>query len=63
MDELNGRDLEILTGPNYGTFVTVNPDGSPHATITWVDQHRARQGEGQERSREPACRRRGAARR
>jgi len=37
MDELNARDLEILTGPNFGTFVTVNPDGSPHATITWVD--------------------------
>jgi PPOX class probable F420-dependent enzyme len=37
MAELNARDLEILTGPNYGTFVTMNPDGSPHATITWVD--------------------------
>jgi PPOX class probable F420-dependent enzyme len=37
MAELNARDLEVLTGPNYGTFVTMNPDGSPHATITWVD--------------------------
>jgi PPOX class probable F420-dependent enzyme len=37
MDELNARDLEILTGPNFGTFVTMNADGSPHATITWVD--------------------------
>jgi PPOX class probable F420-dependent enzyme len=37
MDELNARDIDILTGTNYGTFVTMNPDGSPHATITWVD--------------------------
>ena len=37
MAELNRRDLEIFMGANYGTFVTMNPDGSPHATITWVD--------------------------
>ena len=35
--ELTESDLALLTGPNYATFVTVNPDGSPHATITWVD--------------------------
>jgi len=37
MAELTASDLALLTGPNYATFVTMNPDGSPHATITWVD--------------------------
>ncbi len=35
--ELTAKDLELLTGTNFVTFVTVNPDGSPQATITWVD--------------------------
>jgi PPOX class probable F420-dependent enzyme len=35
--ELAVRDLELLTGTNFATFVTMNPDGSPQATITWVD--------------------------
>jgi PPOX class probable F420-dependent enzyme len=35
--ELTPHDVELFTGPNYATFVTMNPDGSPHATITWVD--------------------------
>jgi PPOX class probable F420-dependent enzyme len=29
--------VELLTGSDCATFVTMNPDGSPHATITWVD--------------------------
>jgi PPOX class probable F420-dependent enzyme len=37
MEELTPRDMEILTGPNYATFVTMNSDGSLQATITWVD--------------------------
>jgi hypothetical protein len=37
MVELTASDFALLTGPNYATFVTMNPDGSPHATITWVD--------------------------
>ncbi len=37
MVELTASDLALLTGPNFATFVTMNPDGSPHATITWVD--------------------------
>lgn len=37
MAELTPRDLEILTGRNYATLVTIGPDGSPHATVTWVD--------------------------
>jgi PPOX class probable F420-dependent enzyme len=37
MTELTPKDLELLTGTNYATFVTINGDGSPHATVTWVD--------------------------
>ncbi|HJS26833.1 MAG TPA: pyridoxamine 5'-phosphate oxidase family protein, partial [Actinomycetota bacterium] len=37
MVELTQKDLEMLTGTNYATFVTIGPNGSPHATITWVD--------------------------
>ena len=35
--ELTPNDVEMLTGTNFVTLVTINPDGSPHATITWVD--------------------------
>ena len=35
--DLTPRDLELLTGTNFATFVTMNPDGSPQATIVWVD--------------------------
>jgi PPOX class probable F420-dependent enzyme len=35
--ELTAKDLELLTGTNFVTLVTINPDGSPQATITWVD--------------------------
>ncbi len=35
--ELTPRDLELLTGTNFVTLVTMNADGSPQATITWVD--------------------------
>jgi PPOX class probable F420-dependent enzyme len=35
--ELSDGDIEVLTGPNYVTFVTLSLDGSPHATVTWVD--------------------------
>ncbi|HEX9124710.1 MAG TPA: TIGR03618 family F420-dependent PPOX class oxidoreductase [Actinomycetota bacterium] len=37
MAELTPEDVERLTGTDYATFVTTNPDGSPHATVTWVD--------------------------
>ncbi len=37
MAELTDDDVELLTGTNYATFVTVRPDGSPQATVTWVD--------------------------
>jgi PPOX class probable F420-dependent enzyme len=38
MVELTEKDVAMLSGTNFATFVTVNPDGSPHATITWVDE-------------------------
>jgi PPOX class probable F420-dependent enzyme len=37
MAELNAKDLELLTGPNYATFVTMYDDGLPQATIIWID--------------------------
>ena len=37
MEELSDFDLELLREPNYAEVVTLNEDGSPHATITWVD--------------------------
>ena len=35
--ELTEADRELLHAPNYGWIVTLNPDGSPQASITWVD--------------------------
>lgn len=37
MDELTPEDLELLRGKNYAHFVTLNPDGSPHAAPLWID--------------------------
>lgn len=37
MAELTDADVGLLTRENYATLVTMNPDGSPQATITWVD--------------------------
>jgi len=34
---LNHFDLELLTGKNFAEFVTLSPDGAPHATVTWID--------------------------
>ena len=31
MDELISEDRALLRGRNYAHFVTLNPDGSPHA--------------------------------
>jgi PPOX class probable F420-dependent enzyme len=35
--ELTPADLELLTGSHYATVVTMNPDDTPHATVTWID--------------------------
>lgn len=37
MAELTAADVEVLTGPHYATVVSMNPDGTPHATVTWID--------------------------
>lgn len=37
MAELSAADLELLTGSNYATVVSMNPDGTFHATVTWID--------------------------
>ena len=37
MVELTDPDLEYLTGTHFATLVTMNADGSPQATVTWVD--------------------------
>jgi PPOX class probable F420-dependent enzyme len=34
---LTEADLELLRGRSFGHFVTLNPDGSPHATPVWLD--------------------------
>jgi PPOX class probable F420-dependent enzyme len=36
-EQLTESDVAFLTDTNYATFVTINPDGTPQATITWVD--------------------------
>ena len=35
--ELTETDRELLRSPNYAWVITLQPDGSPHASITWVD--------------------------
>jgi PPOX class probable F420-dependent enzyme len=37
MAALTTEDLELFHGRNYGQLVTLNPDGSPQATVLWVD--------------------------
>jgi PPOX class probable F420-dependent enzyme len=34
---LTDADRELLRGKNYAHFVTLNPDGSPHAAPLWID--------------------------
>jgi PPOX class probable F420-dependent enzyme len=34
---LTRDDLELLQERNYAQLVTLNPDGSPHVTVLWVD--------------------------
>lgn len=35
--ELTAEDRQLLHAPNYGWIVTLNPDGPPQTSITWVD--------------------------
>ena len=34
---LTHEDIELLRGENFAYLVTLNPDGTPQATVTWVD--------------------------
>jgi PPOX class probable F420-dependent enzyme len=36
-EQLTPGDRELLRAPNYAWVVTLNPDGSPQASITWID--------------------------
>jgi len=40
--ELTKKDLELLHAPNYAWIVTLNPDGSPQTSVTWVDADQTR---------------------
>jgi len=35
--ELTEADRELMRAPNYAWIITLNPDGSPKASVTWVD--------------------------
>jgi PPOX class probable F420-dependent enzyme len=35
--ELTPADRELLRAPNYAWVITLDADGSPQASITWVD--------------------------
>jgi PPOX class probable F420-dependent enzyme len=35
--KLNKEDLELLGGRNFAHFATISADGSPRATVLWVD--------------------------
>lgn len=37
MSELTPDDVRLLRGPNFATLVTLAEDGSPHASIVWID--------------------------
>ena len=34
---LTEEDRSLLGAPNHAWVVTLNPDGAPHASITWID--------------------------
>ncbi|MEP6758090.1 MAG: TIGR03618 family F420-dependent PPOX class oxidoreductase [Actinomycetota bacterium] len=36
MNELTAEDRALLRPPNFAWIVTLNPDGSTHATLTWI---------------------------
>lgn len=37
MTSLNDEDVELLTGKNFAHVAVIRPDGTPHATVTWID--------------------------
>src|SRR3981081_2349905 len=37
MFALTEQQVEILNGRHFATVATVNPDGSPEATVVWIE--------------------------
>lgn len=37
MPELNDSDLALLRGRNFAHLATIDPQGAPRSTVTWVD--------------------------
>jgi PPOX class probable F420-dependent enzyme len=37
MRRLTPKQVRLLSAPNFATVVTVMPDGSPEATVVWID--------------------------
>jgi PPOX class probable F420-dependent enzyme len=37
MVELTAKQVQILNGKNFATVATVMPDGSPEATLVWIE--------------------------
>ena len=37
MARLTEKQAKLFTDPNYGWAVTVRSDGTPHATVVWLD--------------------------
>jgi PPOX class probable F420-dependent enzyme len=35
--ELRSSDLDAFRAPNYAWIITLDPDGSPTASVTWID--------------------------
>jgi len=40
--ELTDRDGEVFRAPTYAWIVTLDPDGSPQASVTWIDNDGSR---------------------
>src|SRR5262249_52461626 len=40
--ELIEQDHEVFRAPNYAWIVTLDPDGSPQASVTWIDNDGSR---------------------
>lgn len=39
MVRLTDKAMKMIEGKNFATVVTLMPDGSPHATIVWIDHN------------------------
>jgi PPOX class probable F420-dependent enzyme len=37
MGNLTDAQVQLLKAPNFATVATLMPDGSPHATVVWID--------------------------